>query len=101
MTENADNPRPAGPRTGDREPAHAFYRAMLQHHLDGEISPSDRISLFEHIEFCEDCRRTLEAEQRLLDRLSHLPRLVAPNDLRARLVAQATREHREARTALS
>src|SRR5690606_664376 len=49
-----------------------------------------------HLEECEECRETLEAEERLVDRLSRLPRLTAPSDLRAAILREAARERAEA-----
>lgn len=74
---------------------HAKYRAMLERHLDGELGAEQRVLLLEHLEHCQECSEILEAEQRLVDNLSRLPRLIAPSDLRARIIATAEAEHQE------
>lgn len=80
--------------------AHARYRKMLERHIDGELPALDRDELFEHLEFCEECQLTLEAEERLIDRLAQIPKLVAPSDLRAQIMAGVERERRELETPL-
>jgi hypothetical protein len=79
---------------------HARYVDLLERHLDGDISAGDREMLFTHLEFCEECRATLEAEERLLQRLRAVPKLVAPSTLRSNIVQQAMREQHERRTPL-
>jgi hypothetical protein len=71
---------------------HAKYRKLLERHLDDELVASEREQLFEHLETCEECRQILEAEERLADRLNSIPRLVAPSDLRARILQDVSRD---------
>ncbi len=75
---------------------HARWRTLLERHLDGDLDAAGRQELFEHLELCEECQETLEAEERLIDRLSRLPRLAAPSDLRAAILREAARERTEA-----
>lgn len=65
---------------------------MLERHLEGELEIDDRIELFEHMETCEECREILEAEERLIDRLASIPRIVPPSDLRASILREVERE---------
>jgi len=74
---------------------HAYYRDLLEMHLEGDIAPPERMVLFEHLEFCDECRRTLEAEERLSQRLKAVPKLVAPSDLRASIVKQAMQDRKD------
>ena len=83
-------PRPSG---DSPQGNHAHWRRLLERQLDGSITFDDRMALFDHLETCEECRAILEAEERLVTRLSELPRLVPPADLRARILSQASREH--------
>lgn len=80
---------------GDRS-GHARWRTLLEKHIDGELDAAGRQELFGHLEACEECRETLEAEERLIDHLSRLPRLSAPSDLRAAILREAARERAEA-----
>lgn len=82
------------PRTKD----HAYYRDLLEMHLEGEISPANRMLLFDHLEFCDDCRRTLQAEERLSERLKTVPKLVAPSDLRSSILKQAMQDRQDRAT---
>lgn len=75
---------------------HARWRHLLELHIDGELDPASRLELFGHLEECDECRNTLEAEERLVDHLSRLPRLVAPSDLRSAILREVTRERAEA-----
>lgn len=75
--------------------AHARYRELLERHLDGELSPEEKMDLFDHLEDCEECQGILEAEQRLVARLSELPRLVTPSSLRANILHNVEREKQE------
>ena len=86
-------PRPSGDSPQEN---HAHWRRLLERQLDGSIAFDDRMALFDHLETCEECRAILEAEERLVTRLSELPRLVPPADLRARILSQAAREHAQA-----
>ena len=79
---------------------HTKYRKLLERHLDGELAPSERERLFEHLETCEECRQMLEAEERLAERLSRIPRLVAPSDLRANILKEALHEREQLMHAL-
>lgn len=93
MSERSPGKRGAGRR--DAEPSHVHYRELLERHIDGGLNINEREELFAHLEQCEECRETLEAEERLLDRLSRIPRLKAPSDLRARILRDTERERRE------
>lgn len=75
--------------------AHARFSDLLERHLDGDLSQIERDELFEHLEFCAECQEVLEAEERLLDRLSQIPRLIPPSDLRAQILREAARERDE------
>ncbi len=86
-------PRPSGELP---QGSHAHWRRLLERQLDGSIGFDDRMALFDHLETCDECRAILEAEERLVSRLSELPRLVPPSDLRARILSQASREHEQA-----
>ena len=86
-------PRPSGDLPQGN---HAHWRRLLERQLDGSIGFDDRMALFDHLETCDECRAILEAEERLVSRLSELPRLVPPSDLRARILSQASREHEQA-----
>ena len=79
----------------DKRRSHVHYRELLERHIDGELGAEERNELFEHLEFCDECRETLEAEERLLDRLSQIPRLQPPSDLRASILRQVERERAE------
>ncbi|MGI8908005.1 MAG: anti-sigma factor family protein [Candidatus Sumerlaeaceae bacterium] len=79
---------------------HARYLRLLERHLDGELAPAERDTLFDHLEFCDECRATLEAEERLLARLRSVPKLIAPSTLRSNIIHQAMREQHERRTPL-
>jgi anti-sigma factor RsiW len=91
-----ENTRPASHQP--RPPDHAHFRELLQAHLDGDITPADRMDLFDHLETCDECREMLEAEERLIRHLGSLPRLVPPSDLRARILKQVARERHESTT---
>jgi hypothetical protein len=69
---------------------------MLERHLDGELDAADRGELFGHLENCEACREILEAEERLIDGLSRLPRLMPPAGLRANILGALERERADA-----
>ncbi len=78
---------------------HTEYQDLLEKHVSGEpISPMDRMVLFDHLEDCDDCRQILEAESRITERMKSVPRLVTPVDLRAKILSQAVRDHRERTT---
>lgn len=78
---------------------HSYYQDLLELHISGEpLSPDDRLSLFDHIEDCDECREMLEAESRITARMKSVPRLVAPVDLRSKILSQAMRDHRERTT---
>jgi hypothetical protein len=74
---------------------HSYYGDLLERHLDGALSAFDRDELFDHLDECEECRNILEAEERLSTRIQEVPRLVAPSDLRQRILVQALKEQRE------
>lgn len=95
---SSDAPAPEGAGGRRRQAGadnHARYELMLERHLDGELGPMDRDELFEHLEYCDLCREVLEAEERLVDRLSRIPRLMAPSDLRAQILREVAREREE------
>ncbi len=78
---------------------HSYFQDMLEHQISGAaLAPQDRLALFDHIETCDDCRQILEAEERITARMKMVPRLVAPSDLRSRILSQAVRDHRERTT---
>lgn len=78
---------------------HSFYQDLLEQHISGApLPPSARFSLFDHVETCDDCRMILEAEERITARMKSVPRLVAPSDLRSKILSQAIRDHRERTT---
>jgi hypothetical protein len=89
------------PQEQQKKESHSLYRAMLERHIGGELGPVEREKLFEHLEYCPECQQILEAEERLLDRLSRIPRLVAPSDLREQILREAERERLELETPLS
>lgn len=78
---------------------HTYYQDLLEQHVSGAaLSPEQRMDFFDHIEECDDCREMLEAEERLTARMKTIPKMVAPSDLRARIVRQAVSEHTERTT---
>lgn len=79
--------------------SHIYYQDLLEQHVAGDtLSPLDRMELFDHVEECDDCRGILEAENRITERMKAVPRLMTPADLRAKIVSQAVRDHRERKT---
>lgn len=81
--------------------SHAYFRHLLERQLDGELDPDGKSILQEHLLECGECREMLEAEQRLIERLRHVPRLAPPADLRNRILREAAREHQELGQALN
>ncbi|MBX7246101.1 MAG: zf-HC2 domain-containing protein [Candidatus Sumerlaeaceae bacterium] len=82
----------------DRGPGplpHVHFRQLIQRHVDGDISDAENDELFAHLETCEDCSQILEAEERLLERLMEVPRMVAPSDMRAQILREAARDREE------
>ena len=78
---------------------HSYFQDLLEQHVSGTpLPPEQRMDLFDHIEDCDDCREMLEAEERITARMKSVPRLVAPSDLRSRILSQAIRDHRERTT---
>jgi anti-sigma factor RsiW len=59
----------------------------------GELDPAEETQLRSHIQGCATCAGELAAEQQLSRRLEEMPRLVAPDDLKAR-VQDMMRERR-------
>lgn len=79
--------------------SHNDYQDLLERHISGaSLAPDDRFDLFDHIETCDVCRQILEAEERLSERMKTVPRLVAPSDLRSKILQEAIRDHRERTT---
>lgn len=81
---------------------HDEFRDLLEMHLSGDaLSPMDRDSLFDHVEECEECRKVLEAEERISERIKEIPKLVAPMDLRAKILKEAVKDYRERTTTIA
>ncbi len=78
---------------------HSYFQDLLETHISGApLDPEDRLELFDHVESCDQCRLMLEAEERLTARMKTIPRMVAPSDLRSKILSQAMRDHTERTT---
>lgn len=53
-------------------------REILSALIDGELSPSERRFVHEHLQACEDCREAADEFTHIHGMVTELPRLVAP-----------------------
>lgn len=86
---------PDDPSRPVRPASHAEWLLQVQKHVDGLLSQEERLALFQHLETCETCRLTLEAEERLVERLSEVPRLIVPSGLKNRILTEVRREREQ------
>jgi anti-sigma factor RsiW len=74
----------------------ADYSAMIQLHLDHELTGSDEQEFVAHLENCESCKRELEELKTLSQRIRQArPQVSAPASLRKRILEQAAHRDRE------
>ena len=72
----------------DKEP-------MLHALLDGELDAANASALERHLEACPGCAQRLAALQALHERLARMPRVAAPEPLKARIEAMIATEQRK------
>jgi hypothetical protein len=59
------------------------YNEILSAYLDGELSPSERVDLLQHMASCPECRAALDEYRAIGSRLRALPPVQVPESLTA------------------
>jgi len=69
-------------------------KSLIMEYLDGELAPTERTRLEQHLAGCEACRQERDAQRHVINCVQALPRAKAPADLALRVNEAAVAEAR-------